>query len=68
MAPSPKLQAQAVGALLEASGKVMVWPVVGALGTNENATTGAVTPAVTTTAWLTGLLEPPALVAVRVTV
>ena len=65
--PSPKVQAQLVGVPTEASAKVTVWVVVGAVGLKLKAAVG------TTTAWLTVRLLlrvplPPALVTVSATV
>jgi hypothetical protein len=65
--PSPKVQAQAVGVLVEVSLKVTVCPITGEAGVKLKLATGAVAAAVTTTLWLV-LLDPPALLAVRVTV
>ena len=64
--PSPKLQAQAVGVLVDASVKVTVWPMAGTVGVEVKAATGASTAWDTVTLLLT-VLEPPALVAVNET-
>ncbi len=65
--PSPKVQDQAVGVLVEVSVKVTVWPMAGVLGVEVNEATGARTAWDTVTLLLTAL-DPTALVAVRVTV
>ena len=65
--PSPKVQAQAVGVLVDVSVKVTVWPMAGALGVEVKAATGARAAWDTVTLLLTAL-DPTALVAVRVTV
>jgi hypothetical protein len=63
--PSPKVQDQDVGLPVDVSEKVTVWPVVGAAGEKVKAAVGAGTLTVTA---LLAVPEPPAFVAVRVTV
>ena len=63
--PSPKVQAQDVGVLVEVSANVTVWPVVGAVGEKLKLTTGANT---LTTTDLLMIPVPPVLVALMVTV
>ena len=65
--PSPKVQAHAVGVLVEASVKVTVWPTTGVAGAKLKAAEGATTAGLTVTVWL-AVLDPPELVAVRLTV
>ena len=64
--PSPKSQAQEVGVFVEASVKVTVEPAIGADGEKVKAATGALAAWLTVMVWLAEL-DPPALVASRVT-
>ena len=66
--PSPKVQAQLVGLPVLVSVDVTVWPVVAVAVERLKAAVGTAGAALTVRVRVTGVLEPAALVAVRVTV
>ena len=64
---SPKFQDQEVGPPVEVSVKTTSWPGCGEAGAKLNAAVGAVPEEETTTACMTGALEPEPFVDVSVT-